>query len=131
MALLTHAILHGIVGSSLLSNHGIVDVTRLGLRQIQHFPSALQTLKAKCKAKSVKEPLFKSYEQDLEKMISGLNSFLMSAGETCANAEATETDVEDDVLQAMEKQIQSVLNQCDHHAAGCKAAKTRFQTMLG
>ena len=115
----------------MLDNHCIVDVSRLALKQIHRFPGALQTMKAKCKAKSVKEPLFQSYEQELEKMISGLNSFLMSAGETCANAEATETDEEDAVLQAMEKQIQSVLNQCDHHAAGCKAAKTRFQTMLG
>ena len=88
-------------------------------------------MKAKCKAKSVKEPLFQSYEQELEKMISGLHSFLLSAGETCANAEATETDVEDAVLHDMEKQILMVLNKCEHHAAGCKAAKARFQGMLG
>ena len=69
-------------------------------------------MKAKCKAKSVKEPLFQSYEHELERMISG----------------PTDTDA---VLHDMEKQILMVLNKCGHHAAGCKAAKARFQGMLG
>ena len=66
---------------------------RSSLRLLMPYLAALQTLKAKCKAKSVKQPLFATYEQELSKMIGGVNDFVLAAGDACATAEPDMDDV--------------------------------------
>ena len=93
--------------------------------------AALQTLKAKCHAKAVKQPLFLTYEQELSNMISGVNDFVLAAGDACATAEAAEPDMDDELLKEMEKNMIALTRQCEHHNLGAKAAKLRFMGMLG
>ena len=95
------------------------------------YPAALQTLKAKCKAKSVKQPLFVTYEQELSKMIGGVNDFALAACDACATAEAAEPDMDDELPKEMERNMIALTRQCEHHNLGAKAAKLRFMGMLG
>ena len=95
------------------------------------YPAARQNLKAKCKAKAAKQPLFLTYEQELTNMISGVNDFVLEAGDSCATAEAAEPDMDDELLKEMEKNMIALTRQCEHHHLGAKAAKLRFMGMLG
>ena len=95
------------------------------------YTAALQTLKAQGKAKSVKQTLFATYEQELSKMIGGVNDFVLAAGDACATAEAAEPDMDDVLINELEKYMITLTRQCEHHNLGAKAAKLRFVGMLG
>ena len=93
---------------------------------MNYFRSSLRLLMPKAKCKAVKQPLFLTYEQELTNMISGVNDFVLAAGDACA-----EPDMDDELLKDMEKNMIALTRQCEHHNLGAKAAKLRFMVMLG
>ena len=95
-----------------------------------HQP-ALLSLRAKVSIKANTDNCYAKHKEDIKKMVEGLSKFVEDCYMKLSSADALKIDNDEEEIRLSLIDLQHSNQAIEHHLLGVKAAKKKFENMLG
>ena len=101
--------------------------SRSATTNLQTHLTTLKTVRAKLKAKCVKDTNLSKYEQELLEMTTELNAFINKCTELTAEVDFEGKEKAPDAIEVTLARLEAHITTAEHHKVGAQVAKHRFQ----